>query len=960
MSMTTIPTQQQQPPPPQVTVSYHNDNIWLSSSSFPSMSTKKGDGDREGGIAEPEFLNHEKILVLYSFATVDYLNLFNLTFFIQHGCFQHSNVQFVFITDPSHLKPYHYSILPAYVELYSKTMTSGYDANAYSEYIVSHLDSCKTMDYIFFINDSVIGPCMSSSQYHWMVPFLHKLQLQPSPSDISEMGGMEIGLVGCSINYHQQKHIQSYAFVITQDAFQCLLQHDLFHLRYGQMEKEEIIHQYEWKLTQILEQEGFRVTIFSNNITEMSDRCSIYHIGDITLYNTYLSDTPSLICPNIYDCMFVKTKYNLTNPQLQYFLANRPFHTKPLVFIVLHELSNTGSIRVILQLITCLQTQYRFIVLVHANNIDTSYYETIKIHYHPLVLYTSLQEVKSLICNYVTMEYVFRYSNTDPIWCICPQCAVCKRGVDEENKNGYKKEQHFVFTPYNYIIKNSICQILFNTTVTLPLISELQSIGLPMKCLLHENFVLNSNLQETFKLLQKIGFVSMATMKCITEQQYLEKTSVIHNAVSMDSVSSSIPPVPSIPMLELQPDALQHKMVLMMIGTVEHRKRQLPFIQDIYLPLKQIFENLVLVIIGNITGEVEKEVVNWNGKQDIYFLGKQLNASSFIPHCDIYISYSMSESFPLNIVEAMLLKKPIVAVNVFGIAEQLDNGINGYAVPLDDISTFRNCIQTLILSPQLRLQFGEMASQKAQQTFTMEKFQYNYEFFLSKYEYKLGIPSTSFSIAQKIKNLITFCRITPFIYIEDLELQQLCYPHYWKQVYEPVRFGAISKLLLLKTDEIVEHREMATCTTSEYNAIFSMFQIGGVDNNNNCPYIPHSLDGLCRQLPTKLRKNVLKVVHHVLQHIICSELMIPVTTKEMGIIGTRSFISKQLNLINSKNLNTVIGYSDNKEMEVRASFTTLWSLSQCNCLMYEKEQGITDDIELIWWFSHCKIDLKPI
>ncbi|OCA86134.1 hypothetical protein A8F94_13975 [Bacillus sp. FJAT-27225] len=65
----------------------------------------------------------------------------------------------------------------------------------------------------------------------------------------------------------------------------------------------------------------------------------------------------------------------------------------------------------------------------------------------------------------------------------------------------------------------------------------------------------------------------------------------------------------------------------------------------------------------------------------IKYCGFVRSIDLFLKEIDIYLSTSLHEAMPYSILEAMAMKKPIVASNVEGNNELVDHGYNGYLYP---------------------------------------------------------------------------------------------------------------------------------------------------------------------------------------------------------------------------------------------------------------------------------------
>ena len=78
---------------------------------------------------------------------------------------------------------------------------------------------------------------------------------------------------------------------------------------------------------------------------------------------------------------------------------------------------------------------------------------------------------------------------------------------------------------------------------------------------------------------------------------------------------------------------------------------------------------------------LEKYVKNKNLTDKITFLGYQQNVYKFLNLMNILVVPSINETFGLTIVEAFALKKAVIATNVGGIPEIIENDVTGLLIP---------------------------------------------------------------------------------------------------------------------------------------------------------------------------------------------------------------------------------------------------------------------------------------
>ena len=84
----------------------------------------------------------------------------------------------------------------------------------------------------------------------------------------------------------------------------------------------------------------------------------------------------------------------------------------------------------------------------------------------------------------------------------------------------------------------------------------------------------------------------------------------------------------------------------------------------------------------------------------------------------VYVFPTYYEGLPTTVLEAMACELPVVATNVSGIPDQIDDGITGYMLPPGDIVGFHKRISELLDDEAKRRQFGKVARKKVTERFS--------------------------------------------------------------------------------------------------------------------------------------------------------------------------------------------------------------------------------------------------
>lgn len=108
------------------------------------------------------------------------------------------------------------------------------------------------------------------------------------------------------------------------------------------------------------------------------------------------------------------------------------------------------------------------------------------------------------------------------------------------------------------------------------------------------------------------------------------------------------------------------------------------------------------------------------GLQETFiFAGHTTSMAAAYQSGDVIVLSSISEAFPYSVVEAMMTAKPVVATDVGGIKEALGN--TGILVTPFDVDGLARGTIKLLLNPDLRLEMGKEAKERALNYFVLDR-----------------------------------------------------------------------------------------------------------------------------------------------------------------------------------------------------------------------------------------------
>lgn len=141
-------------------------------------------------------------------------------------------------------------------------------------------------------------------------------------------------------------------------------------------------------------------------------------------------------------------------------------------------------------------------------------------------------------------------------------------------------------------------------------------------------------------------------------------------------------------------------------------------------------ENLPItcLIIGEgvLESQIKEKVRNENLEDTVIFTGFRTDVTDVMAQCDLIVLSSLWEGFPLTPIEAFSVGRTIVATDVPGTMEIVQDGENGLIVPQKDPAALAGGIKKLYADPELRHRLEDSALQTYREKFSYEAFRDHY------------------------------------------------------------------------------------------------------------------------------------------------------------------------------------------------------------------------------------------
>lgn len=294
----------------------------------------------------------------------------------------------------------------------------------------------------------------------------------------------------------------------------------------------------------------------------------------------------------------------------------------------------------------------------------------------------------------LNVKYIYEKNNVKTILLFLPD--IIKNNINIET---FIKEESEKLSCSPIVICNTLC--------CYKIVRLLSKTNIPTYWYIHEWYKPNEGyfdfLNNNFDLFNsKINIIFICKK---SYQQYkkfilnIKNEIIIYNSISLEILNCKKNKEQEIPIIKME-----NELFIAIVGTVDKRKNQQKFIDDVFYKIVNVYPNVKLIIVGTI-------IIKLNIKQEyndkIICIGLVNNALPYIEQADIVVSYSNNEVYPLSILETQFCNKPFVSSNVGGIEEIIENEKNGYIFKNNDNKSCFNILSKLIENKELRKKIGD-------------------------------------------------------------------------------------------------------------------------------------------------------------------------------------------------------------------------------------------------------------
>ncbi|MFV0207703.1 glycosyltransferase [Empedobacter falsenii] len=171
------------------------------------------------------------------------------------------------------------------------------------------------------------------------------------------------------------------------------------------------------------------------------------------------------------------------------------------------------------------------------------------------------------------------------------------------------------------------------------------------------------------------------------------KSTVIYNVIKVDEVLKKA---------ELFKHSYETTLpVFSSMGRLHHRKGYHTLMKVHKRLLEDGFHHKIAVIGGgNEMENLKNQQKELAVENSFLLLDSQTNPYPYIKASDYFMLPTQSESYPLVIGEVMCMRKPIISTNVGGIAEMIEDGVDGVLIQYDEDEMYQ-AMKSFLTNPEL-------------------------------------------------------------------------------------------------------------------------------------------------------------------------------------------------------------------------------------------------------------------
>jgi N-acetyl-alpha-D-glucosaminyl L-malate synthase BshA len=164
--------------------------------------------------------------------------------------------------------------------------------------------------------------------------------------------------------------------------------------------------------------------------------------------------------------------------------------------------------------------------------------------------------------------------------------------------------------------------------------------------------------------------------------------------------------------------------------------KQVDMVVRVFVQVRaQLPSRLLIVGDGPELGRLEQLIGELGLTGQVDLIGEARDVVGLLSVSDLFLLPSLQESFGLSALEAMACGVPVVASNVGGLPDVVDDGVTGFLHPPDQAARMAESAVRMLSDPALHARMASEGARRAMERFSADRIVPQYE---ALYEHALG------------------------------------------------------------------------------------------------------------------------------------------------------------------------------------------------------------------------------
>ena len=137
--------------------------------------------------------------------------------------------------------------------------------------------------------------------------------------------------------------------------------------------------------------------------------------------------------------------------------------------------------------------------------------------------------------------------------------------------------------------------------------------------------------------------------------------------------------------------------------------------------VKKVYPNANFCLLGGEGTITKQDIIEYINEGSINYYGETNSVYPYLKGCSVFVLPTYREGFPVSVMEAQSVGRAVIVSDTIGCKDTVENGFNGFKVPVQDINALKEKCIYFIENPEKIVEMGQNARQFAENNFDQEK-----------------------------------------------------------------------------------------------------------------------------------------------------------------------------------------------------------------------------------------------